>query len=184
MTWLGDNRLLLLFAAVVLTTFGAVGVGIVGVVATLGALLGGGAVVQTFGAFLLGTLLLAGLDIVAAVLLIRELTRRASLPKSQRAAESLARAESVLPPLASLGLSERVAPSIEDRHEELTRRYVEGEIAEDTYERELHALLGDGKAPDTASISDRDLESLEDLNIESPPSQSADTDREREPARE
>ena len=43
MNWVRDNRLLFLFAAVVLTTLGAVGLGIVGVVATVGALLGGGA---------------------------------------------------------------------------------------------------------------------------------------------
>lgn len=184
MNWLRDNRLLLLFAVVVLTTFGTVGVGIVGVVATVGALVGGGAVVQTFGAFLLGTLLLLGLDIVASVLLVREVARRASVPKSQRVAHALARAESVLPPLASLGLSETVAPSVEDRHEELTRRYVEGEISEATYERELQSLFGDGETPDTESLADRQPETLDDLDVETDPRQSPDAEREREPARE
>jgi len=172
--WVKDNRLLLLFAAVVLTTLGAVGLGIVGVVATVGALLGGGAVVQTVAGFLLGTLLLVGLDVVFSVALVRALARRASIPKSQRVAGGLARLEAVVPPLASLGLSETFAPSVEDRHEELTRRYVEGEIAEDTYERELQALLGDEPA----------TESLEDLEAETEPSRSVDTDREWEPARE
>ncbi|MEF8973742.1 MAG: hypothetical protein V5A15_02535 [Haloarcula sp.] len=176
MNWVRDNRLLLLFAAVVLTTLGAVGLGIVGVVATVGALLGGGAVVQTVAAFLLGTLLLVGVDIVLSVALVRALARRASIPKSQRVADWLARLESVVPPLASLGLSETFAPSVEDRHEELTRRYVEGEISEDTYERELQTLLGDSDEPAT--------ESLGDLGTETEPTRSVDTDREREPARE
>jgi uncharacterized membrane protein len=173
-----------LFAAVVVTTFGAVGLGIVGIVATFGALLGGGAVVQTFGTFLLGTLLLLGLDIVASVILVRELARRASLPKSQRVADGFARAESILPPLASLALSETFAPSVEDRHEELTRRYVEGEISEDTYERELQTLLGDGNEPATEPLEDIDSASLSDLETETESTGSADTDREREPARE
>lgn len=174
MNWVRDNRLLFLFAAVVLTTLGAVGLGIVGVVATVGALLGGGAVVQTVAGFLLGTLLLVGLDVVFSVALVRALARRASIPKSQRVAGGLARLEAVVPPLASLGLSETFAPSFEDRHEELTRRYVEGEIAEDTYERELQALLGDEPV----------TEPLGDLETETEPARSVDTDREREPAHE
>jgi len=180
--WVRDNRLLFLFAAVVLTTLGAVGLGIVGVVATVGALLGGGAVVQTVAGFLLGTLLLVGLDVVFSVALVRALARRASIPKSQRVASWFAGLESVVPPLASLGLSETFAPSVEDRHEELTRRYVEGEIAEDTYERELQALLGDESA--TESLEDLASEPLGDLEAETEPTRSVDTDREREPARE
>ena len=182
MNWLKRNRLLLLFAAVVLTTLGAVGLGIVGVVATVGALLGGGAVVQTVAAFLLGTLLLVGVDVVLSVALVRALARRASVPKSQRVAGGLARLESLVPPLASLGLSDVFAPSVEDRHERLTRRYVDGEISEATYERELQALLGDGEEPDTGSLADLDPESPEEEGTEQ--TRPIDTDREREPARE
>lgn len=184
MSWLADNRLLLLFAAVVLTTLGAVGGAIVGVVATLGALLGGGAVVQTFAVFFLGTLLLAGLDVVFSVALVRELARRASLPKSRRAADVLARAESLIPPLAAFGLSDRVAPSFEDRHEELTRQYVEGEITEATYERELQTLLDD---------ADDGTGPLDEGRVAAGPSPSdavprdaprSEPESEREPARE
>lgn len=144
MSWLAENRLLLLFAGVVLTTLGAVGLTVVGIVATVGALLGGDAVVGTFAPFFLGALLFVGLDIVCAVALARELARRASVPRSRRVADGLRRVESVVPPLSALGLADRVAPpepSFSDRHEELTRRYVEGEITEATYERELAALL-------------------------------------------
>lgn len=184
MNWLADNRLLLLFAAVVLTTLGAVGAAIVGVVATLGALVGGGAVVQTFAVFFLGTLLLAGLDVVFSVALVRELARRASIPKSQRAASALERVESLLPPLAALGLSDTVAPSFEDRHEALTQRYVEGEITEATYERELQDLLDD---------SDAETGPLDEARVDPERSASgavsrnaprSETEREREPARE
>ncbi|WP_424003163.1 hypothetical protein ACOZ4I_03730 [Haloarcula salina] len=183
MSWLADNRLLLLFAAVVLTTLGAVGAAIVGVVATLGALLGGGAVVQTFAAFFLGTLLLAGLDVVFSVALVRELARRASLPKSRRAAAFLARAESLIPPLAALGLSERVAPSFEDRHEALTQRYVEGEITEATYERELQALLDDADA-ETGPLDDVRVDSGRSASAASRNAPQSETEPEREPARE
>nr|WP_225307799.1 MULTISPECIES: hypothetical protein [unclassified Haloarcula] len=174
-----DNRLLLLFAAVVLTTLGAVGLGIVGVVATVGALLGGGAVIQTFAGFLLGTLLLVGVDIVFSVALVRALARRASVPKSQRVAGGLARLEATVPPLASLGLADMFAPpepTAEERHEELTRRYVEGELSEAEYERELQALLGETENPDT------DLQSA--AGTETEQSRPTATDTETEPARE
>ncbi|GCF12794.1 hypothetical protein Harman_07290 [Haloarcula mannanilytica] len=174
-----NNRLLLLFAAVVLTTLGAVGLGIVGVVATFGALLGGGAVVQTFGTFLLGTLLLMGVDIVFSVALFRELARQASIPKSQRVAAGLASLESVLPPFASLALSdvfEPPEPTVDERHEELTQRYVEGELSEGEYERELQALLGEAEESDAEPLdaSEIDIESV----------RASATDTEREPARE
>ena len=178
MNWVKDNRLLLLFAAVVLTTFGTVGVGIVGVVATLGALLGGGAVVQTFATFLLGTFLLVGVDIVFAVALVRALARQASVPKSQRVAGGLGRLESIIPPLASLGLSDVFVPpepTVEERHEALTRRYVEGELSEAEYERELQALLAEGERPDTERLDD---------DIAADLSQTTATDTEHEPARE
>ncbi|MDQ2071588.1 hypothetical protein ACODNH_15050 [Haloarcula sp. NS06] len=178
MNWVRDNRLLLLFAAVVLTTLGTVGVGIVGVVATLGALLGGGAVVQTFATFLLGTFLLVGVDIVFAVALVRALARRASVPKSQRVADGLSRLESIVPPLASLGLSDVFAPpepTVEERHEALTRRYVDGELSEAEYERELQALLGENEVSNTERLDD---------NIETDLSRTTTTDTEYEPARE
>lgn len=178
MSWVRDNRLLLLFAAVVLTTLGTVGVGIVGVVATLGALLGGGAVVQTFATFLLGTFLLVGVDIVFAVALVRALARRASVPKSQRVADGLSRLESIVPPLASLGLSDVFAPpepTVEERHEALTRRYVDGELSEAEYERELQALLGENEVSNTERLDD---------NIETDLSRTTTTDTEYEPARE
>ena len=179
MNWVRDNRLLLLFAAVVLTTLGAVGLGIVGVVATVGALLGGGAVVQTVAGFLLGTLLLVGVDIVFSVALVRALARRASVPKSQRVADGVGRLESVVPPLASLGLSDVFAPpepTVEERHEALTRRYVEGDLSEDSYERELQALLGESE--------NLDSELLDDTDVGTGPSQHIASDAEYEPARE
>lgn len=178
MNWVKDNRLLLLFAAVVLTTLGTVGIGIVGVVATLGALLGGGAVVQTFATFLLGTLLLVGVDIVLSVALVRALARRASVPKNQRVAGGLGRLESIIPPLASLGLSDVFAPpepTVEERHEALTRRYVEGELSEAEYERELQALLGEGERTETELLDD---------DIATDLSRPTATDTEYEPARE
>ncbi|KZX48212.1 hypothetical protein [Haloarcula sp. K1] len=179
MNWVRDNRLLLLFAAVVLTTLGAVGLGIVGVVATVGALLGGGAVIQTFAGFLLGTLLLVGVDIVFSVALVRALARLASVPKSQRVAGGLTRLESVVPPLASLGLADVFAPpepTVKERHEALTRRYVEGDLSEAEYERELQALLGESENPDS--------ELLDAVDMETDLPRTAATDTEYEPARE
>jgi len=138
-----ENRHWLLFAGVVLTTLGAVGVAAVGVIATLSTLLTGGSLVATMATFLLGTLVLVGLDIVFAFGLVFTLASRASLPTNQRVADVLHRVESVVPPLASMGLGDRFEPSVSERRATLTDRYVEGELSERELEAELQVLLDD-----------------------------------------
>jgi len=156
MGWLSDNRLWLLFAAVVLTTMGAVGVAIVGVVATLSTLLTGGSVVATVGAFLLGFLTLVGLDMLWTFLFLKTLARRAALPTNQRAADIFHRVESVISPLSALGLGDRFEPSVEDRRAALTERYVADEITEAELEAELQELLAeeDDRTPSVDAVTD------------------------------
>ncbi|GGN85652.1 MULTISPECIES: hypothetical protein [Haloarcula] len=147
MNWVSENRHWLLFAGVVLSTLGAVGVAVVGLVATLSTLVTGGPILGIVAAWILGTLVLAGLDVVCLAALLSELASRASMPKSQRAADFFHRVESALPPLAALGLGDRFEPSVEARRAELTERYVDGDLSEAELEAELQTLLDeDGRA--------------------------------------
>ena len=141
---LSENRHCLLLAAVVLSTLGACGLALVGVVWTVGTLIGGGPLLPTLAAFVLGTFLLVALAVVSAVALVREVARRASLPKSRRVARLLRVFEVILPPLSALGLADRVeppTPTFDERRDVLTQRYVDGDLSEDELERELDVLL-------------------------------------------
>ena len=175
--WLSAHRHWFLFAATVLTGLSAAGVGIVGVFATVSTLLTGGSLVVTAGGFLLGTLLLGGLSAVFGLAFLWTLARMASsaasdvsFPTNRRAADAFHRLESLLPPLAALGLGDRLEPSVEDRRAALTERYVAGELSETQLEAELAALLGE----DTAEVGPEPV----DVDALSPPR--ADTDARRE----
>jgi hypothetical protein len=62
--------------------------------------------------------------------------------------------ERVVPWLAERNLSERVAPTVEDRRETLVERYAAGELTEREFERELEALLAEEDAPTDWSATD------------------------------
>lgn len=141
MSLVDDNRLLVLFTAVVLTTLGAVGLGLFGVLATVTTLLTGGPILGTMALAIFGPLLLLGLDVVFAVALLRELRQRARLPKHQGLADWLARLERFVPPLSRLGLADRFEPGVDARRQALARRYVDGDLSEAELEAELDALL-------------------------------------------
>lgn len=145
MNWVSENRHWLLFAGVVLTTLGTVGVALVGLVAAVSTLVTGGPILGIVAAWVLGTLVLAGLDVVCLAAFLSELASRASLPESQRAADFFHRVESAVPPLASLELGDRFEPSVEARRAELTERYVDGDLSEAELEAELQTLLSEAE---------------------------------------
>ena len=161
MHWLRENSHWLLFAGLVLTGVSAVGVAIVGIVATISTLVTGGSLVATLGTFLLGSLGLGGLSLVFAVALLATMARRASsaasdvsFPTSQRAAGVCHRLERIVPPLARFGVGDRFEPSVEERRAELTRQYVAGDLSEAELEDELTALLDEtdaDPAPDSVA---------------------------------
>lgn len=138
------NRPLLLFAGVVLTTAGAVGLGLVGAVATLSTLLTGGPILAPIALAVLGPLVLFALAVVFTVALVLELRRRASLPTHQGVADALRRLERIVPPLSRVGLADRFEPpepTREERRAELVQRYVDGDLSEHDLERELESML-------------------------------------------
>ena len=159
MSRVADNRPLLLFAGVVLTTAGAVGLGLVGAVATLSTLLTGGPILAPVALAVLGPLVLFGLSLVLALALALELRRRASLPTHQGVADAVRRLERLLPPLSALGLADRFEPpepTREERRSELVQRYVDGDLSEAGLERELESLLeGEVGEPTPAESAER-----------------------------
>jgi len=182
--WLRENTHWLLFAGLVLTGLGTVGVAVVGVVATLSTLLTGGSLVATVGTFLLGTLTLGGLTVVFAVALLATLARLASsaasdvsFPTSQRAADACHRIERVVPPLAGFGLGDRFEPSVEERRAELTERYVAGELTEAELESELAALLdGQPETGVTDPVGNIDRETVTTDDTEAPTDHEVETE--------
>ena len=162
MSWLADRLPWLLFAGMIVSTLGAVGVGGFGFFAAVVTLVTGGSLLTVMGLWLLGTLGLIGLDIVLTVAFFRAVARRASFPTSQRAAGVFGRIESVVPPLSKLGLADRFAPSVDEQRADLTERYVEGELSEAELEAELEDLLGEGvdeRATDVATtVEERAVE--------------------------
>ncbi len=162
MSWLADRLPWLLFAGMVLSTLGAVGVAGFGFLAVVATLFTGGSLLTVVGLWILGTVGLVALDIVLTVAFFRTIAKRASFPTSQRAADVFGRIESVVPPLSRLGLADRFEPSVDEQRADLTERYVEGELSEAELEAELEALLGEDageRATDVATtIEEREVE--------------------------
>ena len=184
MGWLSENRHWLLFAGVVLTSVGAVGLAAVGFVATLSVLVTGGSLVATVAAFLLGTLVLVGLDVVFAVALVRTLAGMARFPTNQRVANRLQWLESWVPPLSRLGLGDRFQPSVEERRAALTRKYVDGELTEHELEAALEDLLDDREADqvveDITAVEDAPRDAEQTSAGESAPETDDEPERELE----
>lgn len=144
MTWLERNGhwvALALFVAIAYLLVGVLGVGALGILAgalggaSLGALLADAALVLGL------TVLLVVAEIALAVAFVARVVRRLSFPTSERLARTFSVLETVLPPLRDLGLSRRFEPSLAEREARVKRRYVEGELSEPAFEREMADLL-------------------------------------------
>ena len=85
---------------------------------------------------------------VLAVALAVTAVRRASMPRDDRLARLAELVERAYPKARTVGLSDRVEPTQEDRIDELKRRYVEGDIGEAEYERRLRELMDDESVDD------------------------------------
>ncbi|WP_227375648.1 SHOCT domain-containing protein [Haladaptatus halobius] len=154
---LGDSKVKALLAGLVLSLVVLVGIAALGLLAALSALGNPGAantplllVVLNAAAPYIVALLLDGL--VAGLLFVAltiAAARRVSIPRDDRLAGLVRRAERLHPKANSLGLSKRVEPTSEDRMDELKRRYVAGEIGETEFERRMKRLM-DGSDDDRA----------------------------------
>lgn len=149
MRWFERNLPWLLLALLLATsaiTVVALGVGLLVV---FGALLSGASLASALGgtaAVLSAVAMLVTADALLGFALVLTVVRRASLPQSDRLAAIFALVERLIPPARGLGLSERFEPSAEDRRREVKRRYVEGELTEPEFEREMRALLDESES--------------------------------------
>lgn len=96
-----------------------------------------GALIEWFAAVLVFAVLSVALFAAAAVSALR----RVSVPRDDRLAGFARRLERWVPPLRRFDAADRVAPTTDDRREELTERYVDGDVTEAEFERELDGLL-------------------------------------------
>lgn len=192
MSWLRRNLPWLLLAFVVIFSLALVGVVGVGVLVVVAGLLGGATIAATLGnasLFLGAAVVLAALDVATLIAFVVTVIRRARLPRSERLSETFARMENLVPALRALNLSERFEPSVEERKAKIEERYVEGEIGELEFERQLQALLREEDEADRTTVEDieRELAASDHRQAarerveEETESRRDDREREREP---
>jgi len=147
---LDDRRVKLLVAGFLLSLFALVGVAAFGLLAVVSALLAPPAgtpvllaMLEAVVQYLLAGVFVGGVSVVLLVWLLVAAVRRASLPRNDRLAGAARRVERHVPQIGDGDLSERVEPTTEERIDDLKQRYVDGEITEAEYERELQALMRD-----------------------------------------
>lgn len=144
------SRHWLYFSGFVLTGIALVGVGLLGVLDALSVLAGGVAaseelvVLQMLSAaaeWLVAAVVLGLLAVVFLVATVVSVLRNTSLHRSDRLVTVVERLEDEYPILREFDAAERVEPTTEDRKQELRESYVEGEISDEEFERELDQLL-------------------------------------------
>ncbi len=156
-----DDRLLAgSLAGLVLSIGLLVGVvGYIGVLTVAAIVPGGSGVDALLGAVIpaaLATAVLVATFLLSAIGLAMSVGRRLSVPRSRRAADAVARVERYSDRLAAVGLSETLAPpepSIEERVAALKRRYVDGDLTEREFERELRAVVAEEPAATATDIN-------------------------------
>ena len=151
-----DRRLRWLSIAVVLVALAGVAVVGVGTVAALFAVATAAAgeslllaVLQVVVPVLLAFAALSILGVVLLALVVVRAVRLAELPRSERLGTVARGVERRVPWLEEGNVSERVAPTVADRHDALKQRYANDELTERELERELEALLREHGDPET-----------------------------------
>lgn len=117
--------------------------------ASIGALLADAAIVLGITA----TMIVAELVLVAGF--VASVVRRLSFPTNDRLARLFAGLEALVPAFRDLALSQRFQPTLEEREQEIKRRYVEGELSEWEFEREIADLLAEAE-PEPAPVDHAD----------------------------
>lgn len=123
--------------------------------ASLGALLADAAVVVAVAA------LLTLAEFALTVAFVVSVVRRLSFPTSDRLAGVFSVLETLFPPIRGLELSRRFEPSLEERERAIKRRYVDGELSERAFEREMHDLLAESEPESPLTDHAGPLDALE-----------------------
>jgi len=94
------------------------------------------------------------LAIVFLIATVVSVLRTKSVPRSSRLATLVGRLEREFPMLRRFDVKEKVEPTTEDRAEKLKQRYIDGDISEREFEREMDRLLDDDTSTQRYSRSD------------------------------
>lgn len=163
MNWLERNYPWVMLALAVVLAPVIVGFPALSGVALLAGALGGASAgaLLTDAALVVGvTVLLVVTELALLVSFATSLYSRLSFPTSERLSTLFGGLETVFPPLRNLALSRRFEPSLEERKAATKRRYVDGDLSEAAFEREMRDLLADA---DRDSLDHADP--LDDLDV-------------------
>lgn len=136
----------------VLSMVALVGIGLAGLLDALSVVTGGVyygetflllAMVQEAAEWLVAGVVVGLLALLFLAATVVSVLRSKSLPKSSRIAGLVERLEHEYPVLRRFDAAERFEPTTEDRADRLKQRYVEGEISEQEFEREMDRILDD-----------------------------------------
>ena len=106
------------------------------------------------------------LGIVALMFLaatVVSVLRSASLPRNDRLVSIVERVERRYPLLRHFDVAEKVKPTMEDRQQRLREQYVQGEISETEFEREMAQVMDETPDEPSQSETKRNVE-LEDYS--------------------
>ncbi|WP_049996241.1 hypothetical protein [Halococcus sediminicola] len=166
------SRHWLYFGGFVVTTVLLVGASLLGILEGLSAFSAG---VPANEEFILLELLGAAAEWVVAVLTLGivalmflaatvvSVLRSASLPRNDRLVSIVERVERRYPLLRHFDIAEKVKPTREDRQQRLREQYVQGEIGEAEFEREMAQVMDETPDEPSQSETKRNVE-LEDYS--------------------
>ena len=166
------SRHWLYFGGFVVTTVLLVGASLLGILEALSTFSTG---VPANEEFILLELLGAAAEWVVAVLTLGivalmflaatvvSVLRSASLPRNDRLVSIVERVERRYPLLRHFDVAEKVKPTMEDRQQRLREQYVQGEISETEFEREMAQVMDETPDEPSQSETKRNVE-LEDYS--------------------
>ncbi|WP_435363259.1 hypothetical protein [Haloarchaeobius sp. DYHT-AS-18] len=166
---LSSRKVKALVAMLALTLFTLVGVSAWGLLQAFAALGTAGSLFTFVGAiapWVVAALLLTLLSGFWVVWLLVAIVSQVSMPSlnSQRISNAAALVEFAVPQARQYGVSEWFAPpepTLEEKREELTERYVDGDLSDSEFERELQILYEDEEGFENREFRD-DLDALLD----------------------
>ena len=161
------SRRWLYFCGFVITTVLLVGASLLGVLEALSAFSTGvpaneeSILLELLGAAAEWVVAVLALGIVALLFLtatVVSVLRNASLPRDDRLVSIVERVERRYPALRRFDTAQRFQPTMEDRQQRLREQYVQGEISEAEFEREMAQVMDETPDESPQSETQRNAE--------------------------
>jgi len=162
-----SGRRWLYFGGFVVSSLLVVGAGLMALFEGLTALSGGVppgeevvllAMLGAAAEWIVAAVVLALLAVVFLVATVVSVLRDASLPRDDRLVSVVERLERTYPILRQFDVSEKVEPTTEDRKQQLKEQYVEGELSDAEFEREMDRLLEDTTTDESDTATPVEIE--------------------------